>query len=77
VIPTALRHRVPQAIECFRRLATERALDRPALVGVSSLKEMLAESLGADSTRHHKFAETRPSMGATCLSFGRRCVPLG
>jgi hypothetical protein len=52
-------------------------LDRLALVGVSSLKEMLAESFGADSTRHRKFAEPQAKHGSDLTQFWQRCVPLG
>jgi hypothetical protein len=55
VVPRTLEARVPEALERFRRLAAERALDGPALAGVSPLRELLSVSLG--SADHRPFAE--------------------
>lgn len=56
VIPSALESRLPQVRERFQKLAVQRALDTPALTGVSSLKEMLSVSLGDDVGRQQQFA---------------------
>ena len=56
VIPNALEKTLPQARDRFQNLAAERALNTPALTGVSSLKEMLAVSLGEDLVRQQQFA---------------------
>jgi hypothetical protein len=56
VIPSALENRLPQARDHFQSLAVQRALDTPALAGVSSLKEMLSVSLGDDPGRQQRFA---------------------
>ncbi len=56
VIPTAVENRLPQARERFQNLAVQRALDTPALAGVSSLKEMVSVSLGDDPVRQQQFA---------------------
>ena len=57
VIPVALRESLPTVIQRFEKLAASRALDGPALVGASSLKEMLAVSLGNDATQQEQFAD--------------------
>ena len=44
LIPAALEAQIPQVLTRFQDLAVQRALDAPALVGISSLKEMLASS---------------------------------
>ncbi|MEG3863401.1 Tc toxin subunit A [Microcoleus sp. herbarium12] len=44
VIPAALEAQLPQVVERFRGLSAQRALDAPALAGVSSLKEMLTSA---------------------------------
>jgi hypothetical protein len=44
VIPAALEAQLPQVVESFRGLSAQRALDSPALAGVSSLKEMLTSA---------------------------------
>jgi Neuraminidase-like domain/Salmonella virulence plasmid 28.1kDa A protein len=44
VIPAALEAQLPQVVERFRALSAQRALDAPALAGVSSLKEMLTSA---------------------------------
>ncbi len=62
VIPAALEDSLQDAVERFRSLAVQHALDAPALLGVSSLKEMLSVSLGDEEEnveRHNKFAELR------------------
>ena len=45
VIPAGLADGIPKAVEHFQSLAAQRALDVPALPGVSPLKEMLSVSL--------------------------------
>lgn len=44
VIPAALEAQLPQVVERFRGLSAQRALDAPAVSGVSSLKELLTSS---------------------------------
>lgn len=56
VIASSLEGLLPQARERFHKLAVQRALDTPALTGVSSLKEMLTISLGDDLERQQQFA---------------------
>ena len=56
VISKQLENRLSQARERFQSLAVQRALDTPALAGVSSLKEMLSVSLGDDPARQQQFA---------------------
>ena len=48
VIPAGLEDGLPAAVERFQELAAQHVLDAPALVGVSSLKEILSVSLGED-----------------------------
>lgn len=63
MIPAELENSVPRAVEQFQSLAARHILDAPALVGVSSLKEMLSVSLGVDpepqrqEEREEKFAD--------------------
>ena len=57
VIPAALEEHVDGAVAQFQAMTTDRLLDAPALLGVSSLKEMLAVSLGDDAGKHHQFAD--------------------
>lgn len=45
------------ALKQFQRIMRDRALAAPALVGVSSLKDMLSVSLGDDPARQQQFAE--------------------
>ncbi len=49
IIPAALEAQLPQAVARLKSIAAERSLTAPALVGLSSLKEMLTDSLGQDS----------------------------
>ena len=58
VIPAVLESHIPVATERFRELAAQRLLEAPALVGVSSLKEIASISLGSkDTARQRKFAD--------------------
>jgi Neuraminidase-like domain/Salmonella virulence plasmid 28.1kDa A protein len=62
IIPATLEAQIPQSVARLKVLAAERSLAAPALVGVSSLKEMLTVSLGQDNNpavlqQHEKFAE--------------------
>lgn len=62
IIPATLEAQIPQSVARLKVLAAERSLAAPALVGVSSLKEMLTVSLGRDDNpavlqQHEKFAE--------------------
>lgn len=57
LISSGLKDKIPQAVERFQNLAAQHTLDRPALAGVSSLKEMLAISLGDDAQRQKRFAD--------------------
>jgi Salmonella virulence plasmid 28.1kDa A protein len=55
VISAALEAQLPQILERFQTLASQRVLDAPALVGVSSLKEMLTSSLIEDPEQQQQF----------------------
>lgn len=57
VIPAALEPRLPQAVEKFRKLSSQRILDGPALAGVSTLKEILSISMGDDSLKQNQFVD--------------------
>src|SRR5262249_23591334 len=57
VIPAELRKEIPRAAERFQGLAARRALDGPAIAGLSSLKQMLSVSLGDDPAKQKKFAD--------------------
>lgn len=57
VIPSALENQVSQALDHFQALAAQRALDVPALAGVSPLKDLLSLSLGEGETQQKQFAE--------------------
>lgn len=57
VIPPGLKDKVDGAITQFQKLAAQRALDRPALVGVSSLKDILSISLGDDPQQQKQLAD--------------------
>jgi hypothetical protein len=48
VVPSALEARLPESVEAFQKLVALQALDNPPSVGLASLKEMLAVSLGVD-----------------------------
>jgi len=74
VIPSALQTEIPQAAERFQSLAARRALDGPAVAGLSSLKQMLSLSLGDDPVKQKKFADLSPGTRATRPSCGRRCA---
>jgi peptidoglycan hydrolase-like protein with peptidoglycan-binding domain len=55
VIPKALTKAIPQMVEQFRALSAQKMLTGPALIGASSLKEMLTAS-GLDDARQQIFA---------------------
>jgi hypothetical protein len=51
VIPTAMRDKLPTALERFKTVAAQRLLDGPTLAGASSFKDVLAVSLREDVQR--------------------------
>jgi Neuraminidase-like domain/Salmonella virulence plasmid 28.1kDa A protein len=57
VIPAKLEPRISQAADQFEQLVVARALDGPALTGVSPLKDILEISLGKDAARRKRFAQ--------------------
>lgn len=57
VIPAALAKALPRAAASFQRLAAQKALDGPAVAGLSSLKDLVSVSLGGDAARHRQFAD--------------------
>jgi hypothetical protein len=57
VIPAELSESLGEAVERYRQMATRRALDNPAAIGVSPLKEVVSVSLGDDKILQTKFAE--------------------
>lgn len=57
VIPGKLRDVFPQAAEQFHTLAAQKAMDGPALVGLSALKEMVSVSLGDDEAQQRQFVD--------------------
>jgi hypothetical protein len=56
VIPTASVDQIPKLVERFQALSAQKLLTGPALVGASSLKEMLTVS-GLDKTQQETFAQ--------------------
>jgi hypothetical protein len=56
VIPTSLTPAIPQMVAQFQALSAQKLLTGPALVGASSLKDLLAVSR-LDEARQQKFAE--------------------
>jgi hypothetical protein len=57
VIPAALTDSIPEATKRFQGLVSRRALEVPALPGISSLKEMLSASLVDDAEKQRQFAD--------------------
>lgn len=57
VIPESFGDEIPDLLVRFQKLAASHSLDAPALVGVSSLKDMLTVSLGGDGEKQKQFAE--------------------
>ena len=57
IIPAALESSLPQVVASFQSLASQRALQAPALVGMSSLKDLVSVSLGDDAARQQQFAD--------------------
>jgi Neuraminidase-like domain/Salmonella virulence plasmid 28.1kDa A protein len=55
LIPATLEAQLPQALERFKNIAAQRTLDAPAIAGVSSLKQMLANSRITDGTQQQQF----------------------
>ena len=56
VLPASLTAAIPKAVEQFQALSAQKLLTGPALVGASSLKEMLTIS-GLDKTQQETFAQ--------------------
>jgi hypothetical protein len=69
VIPARMENQIPEAVERFQFLAAEQALDGPALVGVSPLREMLAVSLSADPQKQRQFADLYVRHGGELPAF--------
>src|SRR2546425_5704354 len=57
VIPKASVDQIPKLLERFETLSAQKLLNGPALVGASSLKQMLAISGLSDPQKQQKFAE--------------------
>ncbi len=57
VISTTFKPKLSHAIKQYQKLSAKRALDSPAVIGASSLKDMLTVSLGDDSQKQERFAE--------------------
>jgi hypothetical protein len=56
IIPSSLEPELPKALDTFRKFSVEKMLTAPALVGASSIKDMLTVS-GLDEKQKIKFAE--------------------
>lgn len=77
VVPRGLKKELPHALEYFRQVAAEKTLNGPAVVGVSSLKDILALSRLDDSKKRqfsdlysvHK-ADMPKFWGAVTKAFG-------
>ncbi|MCU5025088.1 peptidoglycan-binding protein [Bacillus cereus] len=57
VISSDLEKDIPEAVEKFQKLAIKRTLEDPALIGASSLKEILSLTFENDPERQKQFAE--------------------
>lgn len=57
VIPSGMGESLPGVVKRFQKLSAQQALDNPALVGVSSLKELLSITLGDDAAKQKRFAD--------------------
>ncbi|MBP1990485.1 neuraminidase-like domain-containing protein [Paenibacillus eucommiae] len=56
-IPASMARGVAGAVEKFRRTAARRALDGPALIGISPLKDLIAVTIGDDTQQQVKLAD--------------------
>lgn len=56
VVPKALENEIPKAIQIFQELGAQKLLAAPALTGVSSMKEMLANASNLDESQQKIFA---------------------
>lgn len=57
LIPKNLEQEISTAIPVFQKLGAEKMLTNPALVGASSLKDMLAIASNLDDTQQKRFAQ--------------------
>ena len=56
IIPKGLENEITRALGQYQQLSVQHALDGPALLGLSPLKELLDLSLGEDSRQQQRFA---------------------
>ena len=69
VISADLGKSIPSAIKKYKQLSSQKLLDGPAPVGVSTLKGMLNISLGKNSNQHKKFADIQVKHGRNLTNF--------
>ncbi len=57
IVPKMGSAALAQELKRFQTMATQQALKSPAILGLSSLKEMLSVSLGSDAAKQQQFTE--------------------
>jgi hypothetical protein len=71
VISADLQSQVASALQVFEKLKAQRMMTAPALLGVSSMKEMVTASGLTDPHQQHQFAQIYAANRADILTFWR------